>query len=237
MPISNFKKLANPVELIVFDWDGTLMDSTGAIANAIRGAAQDLELPVPTFEQAAYVIGLGLSDALKKVVPDLKEDQVQHFSDRYRHHFVQRAKDLVPFDGIPEMLADLRNQPVPVTIATGKSRAGLNNALAEAQWGHFFISTRCADEGPPKPDPWMLNDLCAELGVAAERTVMIGDTTHDLGMAASAGAESIAVSYGAHDADALAAQASIGLMHSARELHALLLSLIDPNTGTKDRNG
>jgi len=205
------------------------MDSTAAIANAIRGAAKDLELPVPTFEQASYVIGLGLSDALNKVVPDLKPDQVQRFSDRYRHHFVQLANDLVPFERIPQMLADLRDQPVPVTIATGKSRAGLNNALEAAQWEQYFVSTRCADEGPPKPDPWMLNDLCAELGVAPDRTVMIGDTTHDLAMAASAGAHSIAVSYGAHDADALAQQASVGLIDSGQELHDLLLSLIKTN--------
>jgi len=205
------------------------MDSTAAIANAIRGAARDLELPVPTFKQASYVIGLGLSDALNKVVPDLKPDQVQLFSERYRHHFVQLANDLVPFEGIEQMLADLRDQPVPVTIATGKSRAGLNNALEAAQWEPFFISTRCADEGPPKPDPWMLNDLCAELGVAANRTVMIGDTTHDLAMAASAGAHSIAVSYGAHDADSLSEQASIGLINSGKELHDLLISLIKTN--------
>ncbi len=228
---------SEPVELIVFDWDGTLMDSTAAIANAICGAAEDLRLPVPTFEEAAYVIGLGLSDALKKVVPDLKPDQVQLFSDRYRHHFVQRANDLVPFEGVPEMLVDLREQPVPVTIATGKSRTGLNNALAEVGWEPYFVSTRCADEGIPKPDPWMLNDLCEELGVKPERAVMIGDTTHDLNMASSAGTHSIAVSYGAHDASDLEAHASIGLIHSGPELHGLLRALINPNAAAEGRNG
>lgn len=226
-----------PIELIVFDFDGTLMDSTAAIAHAICGAAADLELPVPTFEQAAYVIGLGLSDALSTVVPDLKQDRVQEFSDRYRHHFVQRANDLVPFDDIPEMLEDLRDRPVPVTIATGKSRAGLDKALAEIDWQHYFISTRCADEGIPKPDPWMLNDLCAEMGVPANRAVMVGDTSHDLSMAASAGAHGIGVSYGAHDGNDLKKHASVGVVDSAKELHGLLLSMLETQQATRKQNG
>jgi phosphoglycolate phosphatase len=210
------------IELIVFDWDGTLVDSTGAIANAIRGAAQDLGLVVPSFERASHVIGLGLADALRHAVPDLTPDKVDEFSDRYRHHFVQRAEDLVPFDGVQVMLDDLKASPTLVAIATGKSRAGLDRALQDAQWQSHFIDTRCADEGPPKPHPWMLNDLCETLGVAPANTVMVGDTTHDLNMAQEAGTHSVAVSYGAHPAEQLKPLATAGLVHGAPDLHALL---------------
>lgn len=210
------------IELIVFDWDGTLVDSTGAIANAIRGAASDLGLVVPSFEKASHVIGLGLADALSHAVPDLTQDKVPEFTDRYRHHFVQRAEDLVPFDGVQAMLDDLKTSPTLVAIATGKSRAGLDRALEDAQWQTHFVDTRCADEGPPKPHPWMLNDLCETLGVSPANTVMVGDTTHDLTMAQQAGTHSIAVSYGAHPADQLEPMATAGLVHAAPSLHALL---------------
>lgn len=214
-----------PVELIVFDWDGTLMDSTAAIANAIRGAAADLGLAVPSFAQASHVIGLGLSDALSHAVPDLTEDRIGDFTERYRHHFVQHGRDLVAFEGVQAMLEDFRQAPTLVAIATGKSRAGLDRALEEAQWQGYFVDTRCADEGPPKPDPWMLNDLCETLGVDPARAVMVGDTTHDLNMAREAGTHGVGVSYGAHPAAQLEPLASAGLVHSATALHGLLRAL------------
>ncbi|MGC1442207.1 MAG: HAD-IA family hydrolase, partial [Burkholderiaceae bacterium] len=148
------------------------------------------------------------------------------FSDRYRHHFVQLAADLAPFDGVVPMLEALKSKSTLVTIATGKSRAGLDRALDDANWRPFFASTRCADEGAPKPDPWMLNDLCESMGVAPSNTVMIGDTSHDLNMAASAGTHSIGVTYGAHPRAELAALASIGMVDNANDLHALLMVLI-----------
>lgn len=217
---------AETIELIVFDWDGTLVDSTAAIANAIRGAAADLDLVVPSFGKASHVIGLGLADALRHAVPDLRHEQISEFSDRYRHHFVQLAADLAPFDGVVPMLEALKSKSTLVTIATGKSRAGLDRALDDANWRPFFASTRCADEGAPKPDPWMLNDLCESMGVAPSNTVMIGDTSHDLNMAASAGTHSIGVTYGAHPRAELAALASIGMVDNANDLHALLMVLI-----------
>jgi phosphoglycolate phosphatase len=192
-------------ELIVFDWDGTLVDSTAAIAESIRGAARDLDLPVPPLSVATHVIGLGLQDMLDRTVPDLRREQWPAFIDRYRHHFLAQEGAARPFDGIPELLQALSALGRPLAVATGKSRKGLDAALAHAGWNRHFAATRCADEGAPKPDPWMLLDLCRELGVAPSQTVMIGDTSHDLKMARDAGAHAIGVLYGAHSADELRA--------------------------------
>ena len=193
----------NLIQLVVFDWDGTLMDSTGAISESIRLAAADMGLPVPTVAAANHVIGLGLADALAHAVPSLKKQDMSAFSARYRHHYMVRDQQLQVFDGAAQLLSALNRAGVPVAIATGKSRLGLNRALATAAWNHHFVTSRCADEGNPKPHPWMLLDICAELTVAPASTVMIGDTTHDLTMARSAGARSVAVSYGAHPLDQL----------------------------------
>ena len=193
----------NLIELIVFDWDGTLMDSTAAISESIRLAAADMGLPVPTIASANHVIGLGLADALAHAVPTLRKHDIAAFSARYRHHYMIRAQQLQAFDGAADLLATLNRAGVPVAIATGKGRQGLNSALAAVGWNHHFVTSRCADEGNPKPHPWMLLDICAELTVAPARTVMIGDTTHDLTMARSAGARAVAVSYGAHPIDQL----------------------------------
>ncbi|MGH1358029.1 MAG: HAD family hydrolase [Burkholderiaceae bacterium] len=213
------------LELIVFDWDGTVMDSTAAIAMAIRGAAEDLGLRVPTLAQAAHVIGLGLSDALQQAVPDLKPDQIDAFTERYRVHYFASDPELMPFAGIPELLESLSAGPLPVAVATGKSRAGLNRVLDALDWRKHFISTRCADEGLPKPDPWMLNDLIEELGVSAQGTVMIGDTTHDLGMARAANVSAIAVTYGAHPDHVLKTEPSLAMVDDVAALEACLLGL------------
>ena len=190
-------------DLVVFDWDGTLIDSTGAITEAIRQSARDLGLVVPTRRQASHVIGLGLHDALRLAVPDLKPEQVADFVDRYRVHYLQHDAELQPFDGIAELLSDLDRTGQMLAIATGKSRVGLNRALDLAGWGHHFVTTRCADEGRPKPDPWMLRDICDELQVTPQRALMVGDTTHDLAMARDAGATGAAVLYGAHEPEDL----------------------------------
>lgn len=211
-----------PVELVVFDWDGTLMDSTGAIASAIRSAAADLGLRKPTHEQASAVIGLGLSDALRQCVPDLTSDKVDEFTERYRVHYMAIDPELQPFDGIEAMLTNLSAGPVPTAVATGKSRSGLNRVLEAMNWRHHFISTRCADEGISKPHPWMLNDLMAEIGVGPEATLMIGDTTHDLGMARAAGVRAIGVTYGAHPSELLATEPAIALVNTVAELVAAI---------------
>lgn len=210
-------------ELVVFDWDGTLVDSTDAIAHAIRASAADLGLAVPTRERASHVIGLGLSDALRYAVPDLRGEQMPAFIERYRRNFLQADERLCAFEGIDALLEELAHSGAALAVATGKSRAGLDRALLQTGWSRHFATTRCADEGAPKPDPWMLEDICEELGMEAGRVVMIGDTTHDLGMARAAGATGVAVTYGAHPAEELRACAPSACLDSVAELRRWLL--------------
>lgn len=212
--------------LVVFDWDGTLMDTTAAITHAIRQSAADLGLPVPSMERAAHVIGLGMLDALAHAVPDLPRDRIPEYLERYRIHYFSRDASLVPFAGIVGLLERLAASEAWVAVATGKSRAGLNRALGQTGWSRFFVTTRTADEGAPKPDPWMLRDICEELGVAPGDTVMIGDTTHDLDMAIAAGTAAIGVTYGAHPRAELASRSPLGLVDHAGELAQLLLPRI-----------
>ena len=192
-------------DLIVFDWDGTLMDSTAHIVRSIQAACRDLDLPVPADEAARYVIGLGLRDALQIAAPTLEPADYPRLAERYRYHYLIRDAKTELFDGVRELLGELRDEGYLLAVATGKSRVGLNRALDEARLTSLFDGTRCADETFSKPHPAMLQELTRELGQALERTVMIGDTTHDLLMASNAGAAGIAVTYGAHEADALAA--------------------------------
>lgn len=206
-------------DLVVFDWDGTLMDSTAAIVDAIRLSAQDLGLPVPHTRQAAWVIGLGLHDALRHAVPTLTPERLPAFVERYRHHYLRRDAELRLFDGARELLQALRDSPVPAAVATGKSRIGLERAFEAFGLRSFFVSSRCADEGQPKPHPWMLNELCEELGVEPARTLMIGDTTHDLQMAHAAGAHAVAVTWGAHDPAILDAARPHAVMDDMDALH------------------
>lgn len=209
--------------LIVFDWDGTLVDSTGAIAHAIRQAAADLALPVPSLREASHVIGLGLRDALGSAVPTLTPERYPAFVERYRHHYLSRDADLTPFDGIVDLLDALAAAGVDIAVATGKSRVGLNRALDQMGWRGRFAATRCADEGEPKPHPWMLLDLGDELGVSPQSMLMVGDTTHDLGMARAAGAHAIGVSYGAHPRDQLLTEPALAIVDDVAGLKAALL--------------
>lgn len=209
-------------DLIVFDWDGTLMDSTATIVICIQAAARDLGLPVPDDKRAAYVIGLGLHEAMQTVLPDLEPKHYPHMVERYRYHYLTKDKGLTLFDGVPEMLADLSQQGYFLAVATGKSRVGLNRALDAANLLSAFDATRCADETFSKPHPAMLQELTRELGQDMARTVMIGDTTHDLQMAVNAGAAGIAVHYGAHSEPELQALNPIFAATSVFELHAWL---------------
>lgn len=215
-----------PIRLVVFDWDGTLIDSTAAITHAIRMAAVDIGLPMPSAERASHVIGLGLMDAIRYAVPEIGREQIPAYVERYRYHFLLRDAKLAPFSGIPELLDEIAQQGVGLAVATGKSRAGLDRALLQLDWRGRFAATRCADEGIPKPDPWMLNDLCEELALAPEQILMIGDTTHDLGMARAAGARAIAVTYGAHPREQLSTEPALAMAESVADLrHALLTRL------------
>ncbi|HTH76680.1 MAG TPA: HAD-IIIA family hydrolase [Trinickia sp.] len=190
-------------DLIVFDWDGTLMDSTAHIARSIQAACRDLGLPVPADDAARYVIGLGLRDALQIAAPSLDPAYYPRLAERYRFHYLVKDAQTELFAGVRELLDELRAQGYLLAVATGKSRVGLNRALDEVRLTSVFDGTRCADETFSKPHPAMLHELTRELGQDLLRTVMIGDTTHDLQMATNAGAAGVAVTYGAHPADAL----------------------------------
>ncbi len=210
-------------DLIAFDWDGTLFDSTMLIARCIQNACRDLGVAVPSDEAAAYVIGLGLHDALRHAVPDLPADRVNELGLRYRHHYFASKDELVLFPGTLEMLQALKARQHFLAVATGKNRRGLDDALAHSQLAGMFDATRTADETASKPHPRMLQELMAVFGVAPERTLMIGDTTHDLQLAANAGAPRVAVSYGAHQAQAFDAHGPLFVAHSTRELHDWLM--------------
>lgn len=210
-------------DLIVFDWDGTLFDSTALITRCIQAAAGDLGLPVPQASDAAYVIGLGLYDALARVVPDLPRERYAELGQRYRHHYFAAQHEVVLFDGVLELLAALKARHHWLAIATGKSRRGLDEALQSVQLQGVFDGSRTADETAGKPDPRMLNELMREFGAAPERTLMIGDTTHDLQLALNAGAARLGVSYGAHDHASFHAFEPLHIAHNVPDLQRWLL--------------
>jgi phosphoglycolate phosphatase len=206
-------------DLIAFDWDGTLFDSTALIVRCIQAACADVGAAVPSDEQASYVIGLGLRDALLHAAPGFPAERYPELGDRYRHHYFARQHELVLFDGALPMLHALKRRNHVLAVATGKSRRGLDESLSTVDLKGLFDATRTADQTASKPDPLMLLELMAELGSSPARTLMIGDTTHDLQMARNAGVPSVAVSYGAHEHAAFEALAPLHVAHSVRELH------------------
>jgi phosphoglycolate phosphatase len=209
-------------DLIVFDWDGTLMDSTATIVKSIQAAAKDIGMPPPTDQAAAHVIGLRLADALQVAVPDIAPMLYPKLVERYRYHYLTKDQELVLFDGVRDMLNDLSQQGYFLAVATGKSRVGLNRALNACGLLSTFDATRCADETFSKPHPAMLQELTRELGQDLRRTVMIGDTTHDLLMANNAGATGVAVEYGAHPVHQLEACKPMFSAKTVPELHQWL---------------
>ena len=205
-------------ELLVFDWDGTLMDSAGAIIASIQASCSDLGLPVPERERAAHVIGLGLKDALAYAVPELAPDDYGKLALRYRHHYLARDPDIVLFPGMRDMLAGMKQRGHLLAVATGKTRVGLERVLEATQLKLYFDSSRCADETHSKPHPAMLQELMQELSIEAEATLMIGDTAHDLQMALSAGVPALAVSYGAHPRENLTGFNPLACIDTPQEL-------------------
>ena len=206
--------MAKKFDLLVFDWDGTLLDSTGAIVEAVQAACRDLAQPEPSAEHARQVIGLGLADALRHSVPGLHEDQFPQMVERYKYHYLSRDHELRLFDGVGALIAQLHAAGFLLAVATGKSRRGLDRSLAQSGLGVYFSASRCADECFSKPHPQMLDELMAEFAVPPERTLMVGDTTHDLQMAINAGVAGLAVGYGAHSAPALDALNPMARFHS-----------------------
>jgi phosphoglycolate phosphatase len=214
---------ARRFDLIAFDWDGTLFDSTALIVRCLQNACRDVDAPVPDAARAAYVIGLGLRDALEYAAPGLPPERYTELAASYRRHYLASQHELSLFTGTLEMLHALKARQHLLAVATGKTRRGLDEVLATTELRGLFDSSRTADETFSKPHPLMLQELMAELGVAPERTLMVGDTTHDLQLAANAGVPCVGVSFGAHDHETFAAFAPLFVAHSTPELHGWLL--------------
>ncbi len=211
-------------DLIAFDWDGTLFDSTAIIARCIQAAVRDVGGQEPTFEEASYVIGMGLMQALAHAAPDVPQELYPRLGDRYRHHYFAIQHEISLFEGVLPLLADLKGRGHLLTVATGKSRRGLDEALATSALAGVFDASRTADQTAGKPDPLMLRELMAEFDVPPERMLMVGDTTHDLQMALNAGCASVAVSYGAHDHAVFDVLTPLYVAHSVHALHDWLLA-------------
>jgi phosphoglycolate phosphatase len=211
-------------DLIAFDWDGTLFDSTAIITRCIQAAVADVGGTVPSDKDAAYVIGMALMPALAHAAPDVPKEKYPELGARYKHHYMLHQHDISLFDGVLPLLTALRQQQYLLTVATGKSRAGLNEALQTVELKGMFHGSRTADETAGKPHPRMLYELMAEFGVTADRVLMIGDTTHDLQMAVNAACASVGVSYGAHETADFYALNPLFVAHSVRELHDWFLT-------------
>ena len=215
---------ARNFDLIAFDWDGTLFDSTRIITRCIQEAVRDVGGTVPSDEAAGYVIGLGLTQALAYAAPDVPPEKYPALGERYRHHYAAHYDDLSLFDGVLPLLASLKARGHLLAVATGKSRRGLDEALGSAELKGVFDGSRTADETAGKPDPRMLHELMDQFDVRPERVLMVGDTTHDLQMALNAACPSVGVSYGAHEPDAFEVLNPRYVANSVRDLRDWLLA-------------
>lgn len=209
-------------DLIVFDWDGTVMDSTAVIANSIQSACRDLGLTVPSDQVARHVIGLGLDQALRYAVPSAGASRHEELVTRYRHHFFSQENAMPLFDGAESLINDLRADGYLLAVATGKNRKGLDRALNASKMTQYFHTTRTADQTVSKPDPTMLHEILEELEVSVERALMVGDTTHDLQMAVNAGMASLAMTHGAHPAEQLLALKPLAMLDDFEDLRVWL---------------
>lgn len=200
-------KYKKSVELIIFDWDGTLMDSEAKIVNCFRKAVADVEIDYPGDEATRNIIGLGLKEALDILLPDHSDEMRQQVVERYREHFLHLDETQMPlFKGVEAGLKQLQSDSYSLAIATGKARIGLNRVLEHTQLGEYFVTSRCADEAISKPHPRMVLDILTETGVSADNAIVVGDTTYDIQMAHNAGTDALAVCYGVHNSEKLKAE-------------------------------
>lgn len=210
-------------DLVIFDWDGTVMDSTGRIVACMHAAGAELELPVLDDETVRAIIGLGLPEAILTLYPHLDADGVERMRACYSRHFV--AAEATPsalYPGALETLAALREAGLRLAVATGKSRKGLDRVWAGGDLGGWFDASRCADETRSKPHPAMVKELLTELAVPASRALVVGDTSFDLDMARAAGVDRVGVGYGAHPVERLWASAPLAVIDALPELLPLI---------------
>ncbi|NNM52833.1 MAG: HAD-IA family hydrolase [Pseudomonadales bacterium] len=210
------------IKLVVFDWDGTLMDSAQQIINCMRLAAADCALPVPEEAAIQHIIGLSLPVAMRRLFSEMNTEVHEAMMDAYAARYVTDAGGPARlFSGVSTMLASLEMQ-VPLALATGKSRRGLDRVLGQLGWKQRFAASRCADETASKPDPCMLLELLDEFDLHPSQALMVGDTTYDLDMARAAGMSAVGVTWGAHAPDLLKVSLPEVLCTSVGELTAHL---------------
>lgn len=213
----------NPCRVVIFDWDGTLVDSAAHIVRCVQAAAADAGLDVPAADKVRHVIGLSLERAFMSIVPGARQDAFGSFVAAYREHFFRATGEVQPlFPGVADVLAELREQGLFLAVATGKGRNGLRRGLEETGLKRFFDVTRCAEDTASKPDPQMLREILDDLGLEPGEGLMIGDTSYDLEMAARIGMPSIGVTYGAHAREHLEPHRPLGLLDDIRALPAYL---------------
>ncbi|MGQ4275962.1 HAD-IA family hydrolase [Pseudidiomarina sp. E22-M8] len=210
-------------ELLIFDWDGTLMDSVGRIVSSMQATAAHLSLPIPSDTQVRDIIGLSLEPAIERLFGTLDSERYSQFLARYRDQYVEFDPTPTPlFAGVREMLGDLRAQGYQLAVATGKARRGLQRVWQETDMAHYFDVSRCADESISKPDPRMLYELLEETQCSLDKALMIGDSIHDLRMAQAAGMDRVGVDFGVHSAQQLTAYAPLAVLSSWQQFPALL---------------
>ena len=206
-------------EVVIFDWDGTLMDSVGRIVSCLQTSAQQAALPVPTEAAVRDIIGLSLHEAFHQLFPGINDTQIEQMTALYRQEYVHNDNTPTPlFEGVRELLIDIAERGAKLAVATGKARAGLQRVLTATELEAHFHTSRCADEAQSKPAPDMIEQILAELGIAPEKALMVGDSQLDLKMANAAGVAAIGVSYGAHSVDSLASVSPAAIIHHPSEL-------------------
>ena len=214
--------MRNNYDLIIFDWDGTLANSTQLIVDAICKGSMEVGLPEPTQAAASGIIGLGFREAVYDLFGRIPDTQLAELTGRYTYYYGLGEDHIPLFDGVPETIAHLTDKGVPLAVATGKGRRGLNKALANSGIAHHFVATRCVDECHSKPHPQMILELMEEAGTKPDRTLMIGDTSFDLQMAQNANVARLGVTFGAHPLDRLQPHEPIEVFSNFGQLAAWL---------------
>ncbi len=208
---------------VIFDWDGTLVDSVDHIAGSLQKAARDLDFPERSLKELRHIVGLGMQEALARLYPGITPEEIQHLRKTYAGYFF--SQETTPdslFPGVDELIAALAARDHRLAVATGKSRPGFDRGLASSGLGAYFHHTRCADETASKPDPKMLSELLAVSDIKPTEAIMIGDTIYDLEMASRIGMPAIGVTWGVHDAEALKAWRPIEIVERVQDLHDIL---------------
>jgi len=217
---------------IIFDWDGTLMDSLQKISESVRAAAADVDLPIPSDAEARNIIGLGLADAMLKLFGDIGQEKIDQLVERYKYHFVHQNKTSQPlYEGVRDGLEELSQAGAFLCVATGKARAGLERVLNAESMHDFFIYTRCADESRTKPNPQMLFDILDFLALEKKDCLMVGDTEYDMQMAINAGIDAVGVNYGSHEQERLEKTGALATVNSFPEFLDWVLPRITPAFG------